>query len=213
MCAACRFSWRQPVIFAMSARLLGPPRDGRLKANGTPNEPRSLTEGSLRCAGAPSRADPERDRTLPPFMCARPPAVHLTGTAREHKPWLNGLPRIIFVNDMGDTFTASLPEDWLAPELGIMAASPHQWILLTKRADRRRDFSFRHTLSPNVWAGVSITSPQDQRLRYLMQTRARIRWVSYEPILAPVDWRPWPRRRPRVDDLCVRRGDQPVRGR
>jgi protein gp37 len=38
---------------------------------------------------------------------------------------------------------------------------------------------------------VSITSPQDQRLRYLMQTRARIRWVSYEPMLAPVDWRPW----------------------
>jgi protein gp37 len=38
---------------------------------------------------------------------------------------------------------------------------------------------------------VSITSPQDQRLRYLMQTRARIRWVSYEPMLAPVNWRPW----------------------
>jgi len=72
-----------------------------------------------------------------------------------------------------------------------MASSPHQWILLTKRADRQREFSLRHTLPPNVWAGVSITSPQDQRLRYLMQTRARIRWVSYEPILAPVDWRPW----------------------
>ena len=24
-----------------------------------------------------------------------------------------------------------------------------------------------------------------------MQTRARVRWVSYEPILAAVDWRPW----------------------
>ena len=72
-----------------------------------------------------------------------------------------------------------------------MAAAPHNWILLTKRADRQREFSLRHTLPPNVWAGVSITSPQDQRLRYLVQTRARVRWVSYEPMLAPVDWRPW----------------------
>ena len=72
-----------------------------------------------------------------------------------------------------------------------MAATPHNWILLTKRADRQREFSLRHVLPPNVWAGVSITSPQDQRLRYLVQTRARVRWVSYEPMLAPVDWRPW----------------------
>jgi protein gp37 len=115
----------------------------------------------------------------------------LSGTVREKKPWLNGLPRTIFVNDMGDTFTASLPVDWLASELRIMAASPHNWILLTKRADRQREFSLRHTLPANVWAGVSITSPQDQRLRYLMQTRARIRWVSYEPMLASVDWRQW----------------------
>jgi len=24
-----------------------------------------------------------------------------------------------------------------------------------------------------------------------MRTRARVRWVSYEPMLAAVDWRPW----------------------
>src|SRR4051812_33920511 len=37
----------------------------------------------------------------------------LTGKQRPEKPWLNGLPRIIFLDDMGDTFTESLPEDWL----------------------------------------------------------------------------------------------------
>lgn len=31
---------------------------------------------------------------------------------------------------------------------------------------------------------------QDQRLRHLMRTRAAIRFVSYEPVLGPVDWRP-----------------------
>jgi protein gp37 len=114
----------------------------------------------------------------------------LTGAPRPQKPWLDGMPRVIFVDDMGDTFTASLPEDWLAPELPAIAASPHQWLLLTKRPDRQRAFSLRHTLPSNVWAGTSITSVQDQRLRHLVRTRAAVRWVSYEPMLGPVDWRP-----------------------
>src|SRR3989442_14506181 len=45
----------------------------------------------------------------------------LTGTRRPEKPWLDGMPRVIFVNDMGDGFTASLPEDYLAPYLPTMA--------------------------------------------------------------------------------------------
>jgi len=148
---------------------------------------RMLSKGPLK--GWPPAFD--EPKIFPGRIAAAARWGDLTGTARENKPWLDGLPRTIFVNDMGDTFTASLPDDWLAPELPIMAAAPHNWILLTKRADRQREFSLRHTLSPNVWAGVSITSPQDQRLRYLLQTRARIGWVSYEPMLAPVDWRPW----------------------
>ena len=38
----------------------------------------------------------------------------LTGKERPKKPWLDGLPRIVFLNDMGDTFTESLPLDWMA---------------------------------------------------------------------------------------------------
>src|ERR1700693_4251242 len=49
----------------------------------------------------------------------------LTNQLRTDKPWLDNLPRIIFVNDMGDSFTESLPLDWLAPVLEPMAASPH----------------------------------------------------------------------------------------
>src|SRR5262249_10079569 len=42
----------------------------------------------------------------------------LTGTTWEAhkkipaKPWLDGYPRTICFNDMGDTFTESLPVDW-----------------------------------------------------------------------------------------------------
>ncbi len=115
----------------------------------------------------------------------------LTGTVRPGKPWLDGMPRVMFLNDMGDTFTASLPDDWLAPELPTIAASPHLWLLLTKRPDRQRAFSLRHEVQRNIWCGTTITSPQDQRLRHLMRTRATVRWVSYEPMLAPVNWRPY----------------------
>src|SRR5215470_1434064 len=148
---------------------------------------RMLSTGSLK--GWPPAFD--QPTIFPGRIATAARWTDLTGTGRAHKPWLDGLPRMIFLNDMGDTFTASLPLDWLTPELPIIAASPHIWLLLTKRADRLRVFSLRHTLPDNVWAGVSITSPQDQRLRHLMRTRARVRWISYEPMLAPVDWRPW----------------------
>ncbi len=115
----------------------------------------------------------------------------LTGTDRPNKPWLNGQPRVIFFNDMGDTFTASLPLDWFASELPIMAASPHRWLILTKRPDRQRQFSLHHELPPNVWAGTSVTSAQDQRLRSLLRTRAAVRFISYEPILGPFDLSPY----------------------
>jgi hypothetical protein len=48
----------------------------------------------------------------------------LTGTQRAEKPWLDGLPRLIFVVDMGDGFTASVdPDAWLTPKLGVIAAT------------------------------------------------------------------------------------------
>ena len=46
----------------------------------------------------------------------------LTGARRPDKPWLDGLPRLIFVVNMGDGFTASVnPDDWLTPKLGVIA--------------------------------------------------------------------------------------------
>ena len=108
----------------------------------------------------------------------------LTARCRPTKPWLDGWPRLIFVNDMGDTFTASLPLDWLAPELPRMAATPHQWLILTKRPDRAAQFAARHPLPANVWMGTSLTTSQTRaRLRALQRVSARIRFLSIEPWL------------------------------
>ncbi len=117
----------------------------------------------------------------------------LTGKDRPKKPWLNGRPRMIFLDDMGDTFTESLPLDWLAPHLTRMAASPHHYMLLTKRGSRMRQFSERYPLPKNVWPGVSVTSRKTlRRLNDLVKVEGGgPKWVSAEPLWEWIDLDPW----------------------
>jgi protein gp37 len=114
----------------------------------------------------------------------------LIGTNRPGKPWLNGHPRMIFLNDMGDTFTESLPIDWLAPLLPRIAASPHVYMVLTKRASRMRRFAKDHALPANVWPGVSLTTASTlPRLAELKLTRGGgPKWLSVEPMLEAIDF-------------------------
>lgn len=113
--------------------------------------------------------------------------ANLTGTNRNDKPWLDEYPRIIFLNDMGDTFTESLPVDWLLPYISIIENSPHIWLILTKRAKRMATFfnTILGYVPHNVWPGVSITSSKTlKRLDYLLQLPATaVRWLSIEPFL------------------------------
>lgn len=58
---------------------------------------------------------------------------------------------------------------------------------------------------PNVWLGVSVEDQKraDERLPVLLTTPARVRWVSYEPALGPVDFTPWLTSSPRLDWIVV----------
>lgn len=46
---------------------------------------------------------------------------------------------------------------------------------------------------PNVWIGASVEDQQRaaERLPHLLRVPAAVRFVSYEPALGPVDFRPW----------------------
>lgn len=48
----------------------------------------------------------------------------LTGTRRKHKPWLDGLPRLIFVSDMSDSLSAAVPFNFLEEEVAQTVLSP-----------------------------------------------------------------------------------------
>jgi protein gp37 len=114
----------------------------------------------------------------------------LTGKDRQTKPWLNGLPRIVFLNDMGDTFTEALPKDWIAPYLPQLASSPHQWLILTKRPRRAE---WMAAIPRNVWMGISATdqATYDARASRLTLLPAKTRFVSLEPLLGPIDIGIW----------------------
>ncbi len=111
----------------------------------------------------------------------------LTGSARPEKPWLDGLPRLIFCCDLGDPFSESLPLDWLEPWLSRLSYSAHRWLFLTKRPSRARKFALAHPLPDNLWLGTSITSAGNlRRADELRRTPAAVHFISAEPLLGPL---------------------------
>lgn len=119
----------------------------------------------------------------------------LTGTDRPDKPWLNGMPRIIFLNDMGDTFTKGLPNDWFAELLPAIAKSPHQFLVLTKWPKRFMQFSLRYDLPKNVWPGTSITNQKTQFRAWELDgiIGGGPKFVSFEPLRSNIDYAALPK--------------------
>jgi protein gp37 len=116
----------------------------------------------------------------------------LRGQSRPAKPWLDGYPRLIFFNDMGDTFTEGLPLDWFMPWLQTMRDSPHVWIVLTKRAPRILEWAQlcrgAGGVPRNFWLCVSLTGMASLgRLDAVRQLRQElpehVLGLSIEPLL------------------------------
>lgn len=98
-------------------------------------------------------------------------------------------PRLIFVNSMSDLFHKDVPEEFIARVFETMAACPqHTFQILTKRSRRLADLAARLPWPANVWMGVSV---EDQRvvgrIDDLREAPARVRFLSCEPLLGPLD--------------------------
>lgn len=101
-------------------------------------------------------------------------------------------PRRIFVNSMSDLFHASVPDLFIGRVLETMALAPqHTFQVLTKRADRMASFFFGMRAPANCQLGVSVEDQitWDERAPYLLSVAASVRFVSFEPLLGPVDCR------------------------
>jgi protein gp37 len=127
----------------------------------------------------------------------------LTGKPRADKPWLNGMPRIIFVSDMSDALSLAVSFEFLHAEIvEIVSKEPgnrHQWLWLTKRPNRMAEFSrwlaARGTAWPvNLWAGTSVTSrATTSRIRHLLDVgdSRTMRFLSVEPQVEFIDLDRW----------------------
>jgi protein gp37 len=122
----------------------------------------------------------------------------LAGTARPDKPWLNGLPRVIFVGNMGDLWSRDVTDDYLRGEVLDQIDSKngrrHLWLLFTKQVRRMREFTDKHGALPdNCVALASVTDQPmaDKRIPDLLNVKARWRGISLEPILGDLDLSAW----------------------
>ena len=129
------------------------------------------------------------------------------------KPLAWAKPQRIFWNAHGDPFHPQVQTEWVDREMAIAALTPqHRHLILTKRsAHMRRYFSDPATPErvlawarklaflpdarnwawplPNVWLGVSVEDQAraNERIPDLLDTPAALRWLSCEPLLAPID--------------------------
>lgn len=104
-----------------------------------------------------------------------------------------GRKHLVFSSSMCDNFEDH-PE--IAEELEklwpLIRETPNlEWQLLTKRADRIAEClpdDWGTEGYPNVWLGVSIeNNDYVERADYLRDVPAKIKFISYEPALGPVD--------------------------
>ena len=96
--------------------------------------------------------------------------------------------KIIFVNSMSDLFHNDVPLNFIKKIFETMlAASHHQFQILTKRAERLYEINDSLIWPKNVWMGVSVeNSDYINRINFLRQTNAAIKFLSIEPLLGPL---------------------------
>ena len=105
-------------------------------------------------------------------------------------------PRMVFVNSRSDLFHEAVPREFRAEVWDVMReAKRHVFQVLTKRPE-----NIPHMLPPdwgdgypNVWLGASVENQTNanRRIPPLLNVHARIRFLSCEPLLGPVDLSTW----------------------
>jgi protein gp37 len=97
-------------------------------------------------------------------------------------------PRSIFVNSMSDLFHKSVPLEYIQDVFRVMSTAHwHIFQILTKRAERLERLATELSWPSNVWIGVTVESAEYlSRIDHLLNVPAKIRFVSFEPLLGPI---------------------------
>jgi protein gp37 len=98
-------------------------------------------------------------------------------------------PRTVFVNSMSDLFHKDVPLEYISKVFRVMNETPrHTYQVLTKRSERLRELAGNFLWTPNIWMGVSVEEEKvSYRIPDLIATPARVKFLSCEPLIAPVE--------------------------
>lgn len=108
----------------------------------------------------------------------------------------SGERRRVFCASMADVFEdrAGLDE-WRVKLWALIEKTPHlDWLLLTKRPERiAATVPWGKNWPGNVWIGTTVEDQEwaDERLPYLAELPAAVRFISAEPLLGPLNLRSW----------------------
>lgn len=94
-------------------------------------------------------------------------------------------PSTVFVCSMSDLFHKNVPFDFIDKIMDIIIKTPmHIYQVLTKRAERMREYFSTHTIPQNVWIGVTVESSEAiKRIDAIRKIPAKVRFLSCEPLL------------------------------
>lgn len=103
----------------------------------------------------------------------------------------------VFCASLADVFDNAVPALWRRDLAALIEATPNlDWLLLTKRISNAAPMlvdMFPGGTPDHVSLGATVTKqPEaDRDIEKLLMTPARRRFLSMEPLLGPVDLRPW----------------------
>src|SRR5205814_1444289 len=105
-----------------------------------------------------------------------------------------GIRERVFCSSLGDVFDEEVPDPWRDDLFALIRCCPNlDWQLLTKRPIKMHDYLCHSSWwmngpPSNIWLGVSVEDQPraDQRIPFLIDTPARVRFLSCEPLLEPL---------------------------
>lgn len=96
----------------------------------------------------------------------------------------------VFALSLGDWLDNQVPQEWRGEMGNVIDQTPHlDWLLLTKRIQNFKRLAPWQKPPANVWLGITCGSqPEyDRDWPILAGIDARVRFISYEPALGPLD--------------------------
>jgi protein gp37 len=110
--------------------------------------------------------------------------------AWNRKAQRDGVRRRVFCSHLSDVFDAEVDDEWrVVLTERIHETSWLDWLLLTKRPKVAAQFFDDVGIPSNVWMGTTVENQAmaDLRIPILLSIPAKVRFLSCEPLLGPVD--------------------------